>query len=528
MMQAVTVVVERPHSFSRLPSSARTAGSALALRFADVSKWGALRSYPLFQMAATTPIPRWVEPLGARGALRAGLHAYRHVPAYRDFVDISGWTDDRKLSGNERLERLPVMDKKNYIQRYPTPLRCLNGEIPLVGTELDESSGSSGTPFNWVRGGAELREVHRQLSQFGRYIFAEPVVTINCFSMGAWSTGMNTAQALHRNGLVKSPGPDLERIIGTLRFMGPGYIYVITGYPPFLRELLEYGSANGVDWRQYRMYGIVGGEGMSEQLRDRLLAHFISVFSAYGASDLDIGVAAETPISIWVRRHAQQNAELRRQLFGDDPRVPMLFQYNPLDYNIENVAGELVITVSRLSMLSPRIRYNIHDGGGAHSFEAVVAICRDFGLDPMSVDSPHGRPAFRLPFMFVHGRTDATISYMGANIYPEDVEQALFSDAAFATRLGAFCLELRDVGDGGVRPCVHVEVTRLEGDEVELRRSLRTAVVARLEANSRDFKNAVAENPSTGEIIIELHPPGEGPFVENTRRIKRRYIVPAG
>lgn len=208
---------EPPHSFSRLPSPARTAAAALALRLADASKWSALRSYPLFQVAASTPIPRWVEPLGARGALRAALNAYRRVPAYRDFVDASGWTDDRHLSGSERLTRLPVMDKENYIKRYPTPQRCIDGRIPLVGTELDESSGSSGTPFNWVRGAAELREVHRQLSQFGKYVFAEPVVTINCFSMGAWSTGMNTAQALHRNGLVKSPGPDLERIVGTLR-----------------------------------------------------------------------------------------------------------------------------------------------------------------------------------------------------------------------------------------------------------------------------------------------------------------------
>ncbi|MDQ6747250.1 MAG: phenylacetate--CoA ligase family protein, partial [Candidatus Dormibacteraeota bacterium] len=416
----------------------------------------------------------------------------------------------------------------NYIQRYPTAERCLGGEIPLVGTEMDESSGSSGTPFNWVRGEMELREVHRQLSQFGQYVFGEPVVTINCFSMGAWSTGINTAQALHRNGMVKSPGPDLERVVHTMKFLGPKYLYVITGYPPFLRELLEYGDSCDIDWRQFRMYGIVGGEGMSEQLRDRLLLSFISVFSAYGASDLDIGVAAETPVSIFVRRHAAENSELRRQLFGDDPRLPMLFQYNPLDYMVENIEGELVITVSRLCMLSPRIRYNIHDGGGGHSFGDVLEVCRDFGLDPMTVENPHGRAPFRLPFLFVHGRSDATISYMGANIYPEDVEQALFADATVATRLGAFCLELRELGEGQVRPCVHVEVNTRLGDEAAVMEILRQAVVARLQTNSRDFRNAVAENPATSEILIELHNPGEGPFAENSLRIKRRYIVPSG
>ena len=416
-----------PHRF--LPVQARRAGSALALKVADASKWGAVRWYPLFELGATQRIPRWIEPLGARGALRAALHAYRRVPAYRDFVDAHGWVDDVSLTGWERLLRLPITDKKGYIERYSTAARCLDGRVPLVGTEMDESSGSSGTPFDWVRGGMELREMHHQFSQYATYMFRDKVVTINGFSMGAWSTGVNTARAMQRNGMVKSPGPDLEKIIHTLRVLGPGYVYVLTGYPPFLREILEYGDAEGLDWRAYRMYGIVGGEAMSEQLRERLLTRFIAVYSAYGASDLDIGVGAESPLSIWVRRQAAEQPELRRQLFGDDPRLPMVFQYNPLDHNVESIDGELVVTVSRLSMLSPRIRYNIHDAGGGHSFDNVVAVCRDFGLDPMAVPTPFGRPPFRLPFLFIHGRSDSTISYMGANIYPEDVEQALFADA---------------------------------------------------------------------------------------------------
>jgi phenylacetate-CoA ligase len=233
-------------------------------------------------------------------------------------------------------------------------------------------------------------------------------------------------------------------------------------------------------------------------------------------------------MTIWLRRQAAQNSELRRQLFGDDPRLPMVFQYNPLDYMIEAIDSELVITVSRLCMLSPRIRYNIHDAGGGHSYTDVVAICRDFGLDPGTVETPYGRPAFRLPILWVHGRSDATISYMGANIYPEDVEQALFADLPLGDRLMGFCLELRDIGDGGVRPCVHVEVSSREGDESNTIAALRRAVVGRLELSSRDFKNAVEENPSAAEIIIELHNSGEGPFAENNRRIKRRYIVPRG
>ncbi len=509
----------------RIPVQLRSAAAALALRAADAGKWCAIRSYPLFELATSAPIPRWTEPLGSRAALRAALHAYRRVPAYRAFLHAAGWIDDPSLSGAERLARLPVTDKKSYVLPYSMAERCVDGKIPLTGAEMDESSGSSGTPYDWVRGRLELEEMHAQFSQYATYIFGKPVVTINGFSMGAWSTGMNTAQAMRRNGLVKSTGPDLEKIVHTLEVLGAEYVYVLTGYPPFLREVLDFGDRQGLDWRRYRIYGIVGGESMSEQLRDRLLNYFIAVYSAYGASDLDIGVAAESPLSIWLRRQAAEHPELRRRLFGDDPRLPMVFQFNPLDHNVEVIDGELVITVSRLSLLSPRIRYNIHDAGGSFTYGHAMEVCRSLGLDPVGETSAFGRRPMKLPFLFVHGRSDSTVSYMGANIYPEDVEQALFADAKLTDRLGAFCLELRDIGAGAVRPCVHVEVTDRGADDATLIGTIRRSVITRLEANSRDFKAAVAENPTTADILVELHEPGRGPFAENSRRIKRRYIL---
>src|SRR5262249_16276865 len=161
----------------------------------------------------------------------------------------------------------------------------------------------------------------------------------------------------------------------------------------------------GFDWAPYRMFGVVGGEGMSEALRARLQQQFVAVYSAYGASDLDIGVACELPMSVRIRQRAAENSALARALFGDDRRLPMVFQYNPLDYFIEtSESHELVVTVNRLRMLSPRIRYNIHDVGGTIGYERMRAICRDFGLD---IAAPvDGCAPMRLPFVFVHGRSD--------------------------------------------------------------------------------------------------------------------------
>jgi phenylacetate-CoA ligase len=236
-------------------------------------------------------------------------------------------------------------------------------------------------------------------------------------------------------------------------------------------------------------------------------------------------MAIEMPLSVWIRKRAAANPALRRMLFGDDPRLPMLFQYNPLDYYIEtNAAGELVVTVNRLSVLSPRIRYNVHDAGGIIPFDHMLGLLRDCGLNPLTELPPGHRP-FRLPFLYLFGRSDNTVSYMGANIYPEDVEQALYAAPEDAHRLGAFCLELVDIGDGEQRVCVHVEAVDGASADADLAERLRRQVVARLMVINRDFKTSVDEDPSAAELLLRLHEPGAGPFAANRTRIKRRYVV---
>jgi phenylacetate-CoA ligase len=115
---------------------------------------------------------------------------------------------------------------------------------------------------------------------------------------------------------------------------------------------------------------------------------------------------------------------------------------------------------------------------------------------------------------------------MGANIYPEDIEEALFTDADDERQLGAYCLELIDIGAGEQRPCVHVEMrAATAAHEGELSERLRRRILARLLENNRDFRAAISEDPSAGEIVVRLHAPGDGPFADNHSRIKRRYIL---
>jgi phenylacetate-CoA ligase len=184
---------------------------------------------------------------------------------------------------------------------------------------IDESSGSTGTPYNWIRSLRERRHSHLFVSYFATYCFgAEPWITINAFSMGAWATGLNMGLALQRNSIVKNTGPDITKILHTLRFFGPRYPYLILGYPPFLKHLIDVAEAEGFPFKDYCLNALVGGEGMSEGLRDYLLRRFQKVYSGYGATDLEIGIAGETPLSVAIRRLARDNSEVRQKLFGKD------------------------------------------------------------------------------------------------------------------------------------------------------------------------------------------------------------------
>ncbi len=48
--------------------------------------------------------------------------------------------------------------------------------------------------------------------------------------------------------MIKSCGPDRDKIITTMQEFGPDYTYVITSYPPFLKGLLD---DDRLDWSRY-------------------------------------------------------------------------------------------------------------------------------------------------------------------------------------------------------------------------------------------------------------------------------------
>ncbi|MFH1440847.1 MAG: phenylacetate--CoA ligase family protein [Candidatus Omnitrophota bacterium] len=495
----------------------------LLIRFIDIVQGGILKSYAIFAFIVSHAPQKYGAQACCYRAFKEFLIAYKYVPAYKDFLARSGWCCELTDS-NEVFKSLPVTDKANYILPFSTEDRCLNKKFLYEGVVIDESSGSTGIPYNWVRSQREREIVKNVIGIYLRYCYGgEKFIILNTFSMGAWATGFNMALSAQALGVVKSTGPDVDKILRTLKFFGNKYPYILNGYPPFLKYLFDEGKKEGFNWSDYTIHCIVGGEGMSEGLRDYLLKDAKTVYSGYGASDLEIGIGGENPLTVMIRKLCLQDAALRKTLFGEDHRLPMLFQYNPLDHFIEIIQREIVVTISKPWTLSPRIRYNIKDEGGMITFDEMKEKLKSHNIDLLELERKCNYPRWYLPFLFVYGRKDSTISVMGANIYPEDIENIIYLDSFLANSINSFSLSLEEDAQGNPRPCFEFELLDIK-QKTEVEKNLQSMLSPELAKLSLDYKKAKEEYPQAVEPLIRTFGMHEGPFKDNQSRIKKRYI----
>jgi len=467
----------------------------------------------------------------AAAALALFHDAARSVPAYAAFLKSAG-VDPGAVRSADDFDRLPLLTKDSYHRRYPLPELCRDGRLDGCDT-VAVSSGSSGRPTVWPRSVLDERAVAARFEQVFRDGFRageRRTLAVICFALGSWVGGMYTAAAcrhLAAKGYpitVATPGNDVAEILRVVGELAPLFDQVVlAGYPPFVKNVVDAGRDQGIDWPAFRVKLVLAGEVFSEEWRDLmgrragLTAPLADSASLYGTADAGV-LGTETPLSVSVRRFLANRPDALQELVGQ-ARLPTLVQYDPMARYFQTSGPTLLFSADGAT---PLVRYHIADEGGLVGYDEMLAFCARHGHDPRAeVGTGTGAP--RLPFVYVFGRSLFTVSYFGANIYPENVTVALERPGVSDWVTGKFVLSTAETADRDRELRVAVELAAGQAASAERAAELADAIRAELRRLNSEFAHYV---PDAAQLpVVDLRPAGDPEYFPPG--VKHRYTRPA-
>jgi phenylacetate-CoA ligase len=476
------------------------------------------RAVRAFQEFITTPFETRLEQHQNTSPESAALALFHDVaadvPAYRAFLIKQG-ISHRSIQTFEDFAKLPLITKDNYLTRYPLADLCHNGQLATCDM-IAASSGSTGKPTFWPRFLTDELQIATRFEQIFHDSFnadSRPTLAVICFTLGTWVGGIyttNCCRYLASKGYpisVVTPGNNKEEIYRVVQELGTAFEQVVLlGYPPFLKDVIDNGIARGVEWQRYQIKLVMAGEVFSEEWRSLVGERVGSKNPCYDSASLygtaDAGVLGnETPLSICIRRFLAEHADASRALFGES-RLPTLVQYDPLSRFFEVKDGTLLFSGDNGI---PLVRYHISDNGGLIPYEAMLKFLAEWGFDPVAALQQEGeRGIHSLPFVYVFGRSNFTVSYFGANIYPENVTVGLEQPVIREWVTGKFVLQVKEDADQNRFLSVVVELAPgVEGSE-EKREAIASSILSQLLRLNSEFANYVPSEYQVPQVELAL------------------------
>jgi phenylacetate-CoA ligase len=358
------------------------------------------------------------------------------VPAYTKLLKEKGVKPESITSVDAFKRLVPIIDKYDTFIKYENQISnlCVDGELGDVVSVLS-SSGYSGR-FSYGLISREEDKAGRNMLDLyldQRFqIEKRRTMLINCLPMGVKVASERTVV-----GDV-SVRPDMA--IALVRSFGKDFDQIIMiGENTFMKCMVELGLEKGIVWSDYNVRIIVGEESFPETYRTYMAsliskdidkADEIIVGSSMGISELGLSVFQESIDTIRIRRKIDSQPELRKKYFGDVNFTPMIFNYIPMVFYVEEHKKEgddfpeFVLTPLSLKRRLPLIRYNTHDKG--------------MHLDP----GPELQQYIttNLPMVAIFGRGDHIV-VTGKRVYTEGVKETIYGNIAFAAKVtGNFLL----------------------------------------------------------------------------------------
>lgn len=412
----------------------------------------------------------WIKR-GEKMALRLFYAMAEGVPAYTGFLKENGINNYTKIKDIKAFKKLPTISKDNYLKRHSLNELCWDGNFE-THWDISSTSGSTGEPFYFPRSDEQNQQYARSAELYllnNFEIDKRSTLYINCFALGVWIGGMFTYAAIKlvaRRGQYKlsiiNPGLNKGEIIKAVSKLGGLFDQIIiAGYPPFVKDVIDEGVYQNLNWADYAIKFIFSAETFSEEFRDYIYAKtrthhvFKDSISHYGTVDQGT-LAHETPLTILIRRLCLKNRELFGAVFTKGiRRLPTLVQYVPEFFYFEEVEGSLLCT-SRSGL--PLVRYDLKDNGGVRSFEEMKNIFKILNIDFLKEAEKVGilHTIWNLPFVFIYERKDLSVSFCGANIYPETIRNVLSETEFLEYLTGKFVLMVKH--DAKQNPHLEIQI----------------------------------------------------------------------
>lgn len=445
-----------------------------------------------------------------------------HVPAYQLFLQEHN-IDPAAIQTFADFQTLPLTTKSSYLKRYSLSQLCRNGKLETCDM-IAVSSGSTGQPSFFPRSLSDEFQIATRFEQIFHDSFQadqKRTLAIVCFALGTWVGGMFTASCCRHVAskgypiTVITPGNQKAEIFRVLEALAPEFEQVVLlGYPPFLKDVIDSGIAQGIPWQNYHIKWVSAGEVFSEAWRSlvgqRIGSTNINYDSAslYGTADAGV-LGNETPLSICIRRWLADHPDVARELFGES-RLPTLVQYDPLSRFFEVQDGTLLFSGD--SGL-PLIRYHIADSGGVLTYDQMIEFLAARGFDPIQA-LQDDRGVHPLPFVYVFGRSAFTVSYFGANVYPENVSVGLEQSPICDWVTGKFVMQVKEDDDRNSIFSIVVELAPNVTASEEKQQAIAIAILQQLQRLNSEFANYVPQAYQLPQITLkatgdpEYFPPG--------------------
>lgn len=466
----------------------------------------------------TEPARYW-EERGEKRVRELAQFVYDTTPAYREFLASKG-VRNLSLATTEDFQKLPILDKDSYLRKHEYIDLFPNQSLEGV-TTTSATSGSTGEPFFFPR-----NETHDAQYEYIAEIFfrnqwdldKKRTLGIIGFAFGIWIGGIFTYKNLNRlssNGYSLSlipVGTNKDGFLQAVKKFGPHYEQVILmGYPPFIKDVLDQGAREGIDWKKYHIKILTAAEGFTEAFKEYLAekAGLENVFrdkiNMYGSVELGT-MAHETVLSSLIRRIAHQDKRVFEKLFPRTPALPTLAQYYPHITYFEEVEGEVIASGYGSSI--PLIRYRFSDLGGVITYDEMVSRLEECGVDILAEARKYGLQdkIFHLPFVYLYGRSDHVVIFRGANIYPNEIKNALDKRELSDLVTGKFTLIRREDVDLSQKLEINVELREGVSGNSETADLITETIVETLRDSNSEFKNEFDSDPERARPQTVLWP----------------------